>query len=102
MPIHDWTRVPAGFFHHFRQDWTIRLAAALNAGRLPKGFSALAEQRAFGFEADVLTLETRGHGKPVGNGQTQTLERPKTRFVSRSEIEVYAEKANRIVVKHHL
>jgi hypothetical protein len=25
MPIHDWTRVDAGLFHDFRQDWTIEL-----------------------------------------------------------------------------
>lgn len=23
MPIHDWTRIPAGRFHHFHQDWSI-------------------------------------------------------------------------------
>lgn len=45
MPIHDWTRVPAGLFHHFHQDWTIELARALNRGRLPKGIAALVEQR---------------------------------------------------------
>jgi hypothetical protein len=25
MPIHDWTRVSAGIFHHFHQDWTIEI-----------------------------------------------------------------------------
>ncbi|CAN5605278.1 hypothetical protein BH10PLA2_BH10PLA2_23880 [soil metagenome] len=43
MPIHDWTRVDAGLFHDFRQDWTIELRRALNAGLLPSGFSALIE-----------------------------------------------------------
>ena len=23
MPIHDWTRGPAGLFYHFQQDWSI-------------------------------------------------------------------------------
>jgi len=45
MPIHDWTRVPAGLFHHFHQDWTIEIARALNRGRLSKGVDALVEQR---------------------------------------------------------
>jgi hypothetical protein len=30
MPIHDWTRVPVGLFHHFHQDWTIEIARDLN------------------------------------------------------------------------
>jgi hypothetical protein len=45
MPIHDWARIPAGLFHHFHQDWSIEMARELNRGRLPKGLSALVEQR---------------------------------------------------------
>jgi hypothetical protein len=30
MPIHDWTRVEAGLFHHFHQDWTIEICRTLN------------------------------------------------------------------------
>ncbi|HEX5445999.1 MAG TPA: hypothetical protein VFW87_19390, partial [Pirellulales bacterium] len=29
MPIHDWSRVNAGIFHHFHQNWMIQLAHAL-------------------------------------------------------------------------
>lgn len=105
MPIHDWTRVPSGLFHHFHQSWTTRIADALNAGRLPKGLSALVEQRLGAWEGDVLGIESRGKPRPptAGNGASaQTLDRPKTRFVSRSETEIYANRANRVVVKHHL
>ncbi|RPI86750.1 MAG: DUF4058 domain-containing protein, partial [Planctomycetaceae bacterium] len=35
MPIHDWTRVEPGDFHHFHQRWIQDLAAALNGGVLP-------------------------------------------------------------------
>jgi hypothetical protein len=70
MPIHDWTRVPAGLFHDFHQTWSIHIKMALNQGRLPYGFSALVEQR-----ANPL------HG---------------------SEKSLYADRANRIVVRHHL
>ncbi|MGH7140286.1 MAG: hypothetical protein ACREHD_31495, partial [Pirellulales bacterium] len=59
MPIHDWTRVPAGLFHHFHQDWTIEIARALNRGRLPSGVAALVEQRLGPREGDVLAIETR-------------------------------------------
>ena len=45
MPIHDWARVPAGLFHDFHQSWSIRIKDALNAGLLPRGLSALVEQR---------------------------------------------------------
>jgi hypothetical protein len=56
MPIHDWTRVDAGLFHDFHQDWTIELRRSLNAGRLPPDYVALADQRAGGPIPDVLTF----------------------------------------------
>jgi hypothetical protein len=45
MPIHDWSRIPAGIFHHFLQHWSTEIARTLNQGNLPKGLSALIEQR---------------------------------------------------------
>ena len=33
MPIHDWSKGPAGLFHHFHQRWAISICDALNAGR---------------------------------------------------------------------
>src|SRR5207237_8601594 len=56
MPIHDWTRVDAGLFHDFHQDWTIELRRALKAGLLPPGDVALADQQIGGPIPDVLTL----------------------------------------------
>ena len=56
MPIHDWTRVDAGLFHDFHQDWTIELRRSLNAGRLPAGYVALTDQQTGGPIPDVLTL----------------------------------------------
>ncbi len=32
MPIHDWTRLEPGDFHHFHQTWNPLIAAALNIG----------------------------------------------------------------------
>ena len=29
MPVHDWTRVAAGIFHHFHHDWITEIARAL-------------------------------------------------------------------------
>src|SRR5271166_5693013 len=82
MPIHDWTRVRANRFHHFHQTWTANLAAALNSGRLPPGFFALAEQITGGPEADVLALElTPPAGTPSLSGMTVGVAPPNARFV---------------------
>lgn len=105
MPIHDWTRVPAGLFHDFHQSWSIRIKDALNAGRLPKGISALVEQKAGPKESDVLAIEGRSKSPPLsfgGNGGVATAEQPVTRFMRRTTKEFYADRANRIVIKHHL
>jgi hypothetical protein len=46
MPMHDWTRVPAGVFHAFHNTWISDLQKALNDHVLPPEFYALGEQRA--------------------------------------------------------
>src|SRR3979490_597409 len=104
MPLHDWTRVPAGLFHDFHQSWSIRIKDALNAGRLPKGLSALVEQRAGPREADILTVERKATAKRPGSsevGDVLTLERPTTKIVRRAARDIYSRRANRIVVRHH-
>lgn len=101
MPIHDWTRVRANRFHHFHQTWTTNLAASLNAGRLPPGFFAMAEQIIGGPETDVVALElTPPAGIPSSVGLAVEAAPPKVRFVCRSEAATYAQKANRITVRH--
>jgi hypothetical protein len=45
MPIHDWTRVDARFFHAFRLDWISDLSQSLNSGHLPSDHYALIQQR---------------------------------------------------------
>jgi hypothetical protein len=103
MPIHDWTRVPAGLFHHFHQDWSIEIARTLNRGYLPKGLSALVEQRAGLREPDVLAIESRsGRDRPQPEGSVATAEAPKAQFVRRSSKDIYSGRANRIAVRHHL
>ena len=46
MPIHDWSRVDAGIFHHFHHGWIEEIARALNGGVLPDDYYAMAEQHA--------------------------------------------------------
>jgi hypothetical protein len=104
MPIHDWTRVPSGLFHHFHQDWSIEIARTLNRGHLPKGFSALVEQRSGPREGDVLSIEGTRRSKAVGDhaGNVATLDAPVTRIVRSTSKRIHSERANRILVRHHL
>ena len=74
MPIHDWTRVNAGLFHHFHVQWISALCNALNAGCLPEGYYALAA----------------------------ALAPPRTRFVRQAEVDPYAARAHRIAIRHPL
>jgi hypothetical protein len=101
MPVHDWSRVDAGLFHHFHQEWTMQLVHALNR-RLPPGYSALAEQHVEGFVPDVLTVQRRAapRPKPVGGGAM--LAEPRVRHVFRGAAEQYADRGNRVVVRHRL
>lgn len=103
MPIHDWTKVDAGVFHHFHHGWITRISDALNDGCLPAGYYALAEQITRSFGPDVLTLQTQGTPGPNGpaKGSVGVLEKPpRVRVIQRSEADLYAKKANRIVIRH--
>jgi len=103
MPIHDWTRVDAGLFHHFHQDWTIEMCRGLNGGKLPPGYTALTDQQTGGPIPDVLTLrrlpKTPGKQQTGGGLAVATLP-PKARFVVELEEDVYARRANRILIQH--
>lgn len=78
MPVHDWTRVDAGIFHHFHTAWVTHLSDALNGGLLPDGFYALAEQHAGRAIADVLTLQVDDSGPiiPRESGAVAVAEAP--------------------------
>ncbi len=102
MPIHNWTRVDSGLFHHFHQRWISALSDVLNNGGLPPGYFALAEQIVGGPVPDVLTLQA-----PGTNAQTDAdgalavaTAPPRTRYVVRAEVERYARKADRVTVRH--
>ena len=103
MPIHDWTRVDAGLFHDFHQDWTIDLRRSLNAGQVPPGYLARAEQQIGGPIPDVLTLHQGPKGldtREAGGGVAVAAAPPKARFVDEVEEDAYARRANRIVIRH--
>jgi hypothetical protein len=101
MPLHDWTRVPSGLFHHFHQFWATEICRNLNRGRLPPGLSALVEQRTGPKEVDLLTVELAEPDESAPAG-TAVLERPKTRIHRQTDKAYYADKADRITIRHHL
>jgi len=103
MPLHDWTRVPSGLFHDFHQTWCIQIKVALNRGVLPRGLSALVEQRMGQYEADVLAIECRiPAARSESPGGLQTLAPPRTSIIQRTSNGQDSDRANRIVIKHHL
>jgi hypothetical protein len=104
--MHDWSRVQAGVYHNFHVLWLSAITNRLNAGLLPQGMIAMAEQVIGGPEPDVVTLQQQDVVFAEDGGvvaiMTETLPKPKTEFVLPVETEHYAAKANRIVVRHSL
>jgi hypothetical protein len=108
MPVHDWTRVEAGIFHHFHHRWISAIGDALNAGLLPADYYALAEQHAAGFGPDVLTLQggrtDDADGGPTitsGNGGVGVLlAPPKLQVTAETEMDFYRRKQNTVTVRH--
>jgi len=104
MPVHDWTRVSAGIFHHFHFEWIGDLSRVLNRGLLPPNYYALAEQIAGELGPDVLTLQG-----PPGDalltedppgGVALSIAPPRVRFRARAEPDAYAAKARTVVIRH--
>ncbi|CAN5885253.1 hypothetical protein BH23PLA1_BH23PLA1_04010 [soil metagenome] len=102
MPIHDWTRVSAGTYHNFHQDWTIEICRTLNRGILPEGFIAMADQRVSGPEPDVVALRLRGPEPSGGLAVAEAPPRLKPAAKAEAEAVRYAMKANRIAIREEL
>lgn len=107
MPVHDWTRVSAGTFHDFHQAWIVAIRDVLNAGLLPEGYYAMAEQVAGRPHPDVLALEEfAGPGRwpdrdaKDGFGVAVAEHPPKVRYTLEAEATIYAAKADRVAIYH--
>ena len=114
MPVHDWTRVDAGIFHHFHHDWITEIARALNRGILPREYYALAEQHAAGLGPDVLTLQGLGDDSGDDGGDDGDDDRgaasastggvllaaPKLQPVAETDMAFYRRKQKLIAVRH--
>ncbi len=99
MPIHDWTRVEPGDFHHFHQRWIQDLAAALNGGLLPRDYMALAEQVTGRPIPDVVTLKIQSAPDLEGGVMVATAP-PTAKLISRLDRVNYARWADRVVIRH--
>ena len=99
MPIHDWTRLEPGDFHHFHQRWISALCDSLNGGLLPPDYMALAEQVTGRPIPDVVTLHTRPSNDEPGGIAVATAP-PSARVIARFEKVNYAKRANRVVIRH--
>jgi len=112
MPIHDWSRVDAGIFHHFHHGWIEEIARALNSGVLPGEYYAMAEQHTSHFGPDMLTLQSRPREDRVqddiepitdGSGGTNVgviVAKPKARLAGETDLEFYRRKQNVVAVRH--
>ena len=103
MPPHDWTKVPAGIFHHFHLEWIAAIAHALNHDLLPKEYYALAEQYAGVFGPDVLTLQAppnTGRKASGGRQSSAVLVRPRHKPIARTEMDFYRAKQKTVTVRH--
>lgn len=109
MPIHDWTRVDDGIFHHFHHSWIEEIQRCLNSGLLPEDYYAMAEQHAAGFGPDVLTLQgaegdddddSAPSERPSPNGTGVLLAPPKARLTGETAMEYYRRKQNTVTVRH--
>src|SRR4051812_46803748 len=110
MPVHDWSRVDAGIFHHFHHSWIEEIKRALNSGVLPADYYALAEQGAGGLGLDVPTLawagrETNGPagvvpGPAAPGGGGLLLAPPRVQLTAQADLEQYRRRQSPIAVRH--
>src|SRR5690606_4220355 len=106
MPMHDWSRLKPGTYHNFHLQWIAMITKQLNAKILPSGCFAMAEQVIGCPEPDVVALRSNHSLEASAAGSRLQLAEPKvlpsTSVVMRAETDIYAHKANRIVVRHEL
>ena len=110
MAIHDWSQAPAGIFHDFHHAWIEDLKRILNRSVLPDGYYALAEQITTRLRPDaipdVITLKlptnstSNGNATETGHGVALATMPPQVQFRMKTEIDIYAEKAKAIAVRH--
>jgi len=108
MPVHDWTRVEAGIFHHFHHCWIAEINRVLTAGLLPSGYYALAEQITSDMVPDVLALqhtvstESNGslHASKPGGAVMLAEAKPQVSYHVLADKNTYTGRAKVIKIRH--
>lgn len=109
MPVHDWTRVYAGCFHDLHQAWIVEIRTVLNSGLLPPGYYAQAEQVTGLGKPDILTLQNSEDdlaeegltfGESLQGAVALADHPPKIAYTLEVEADIYAAKADWVVVHH--
>ena len=100
MPIHNWSRMQEGDFHHFHQRWISAITDALNGGVLPPEFMALSEQVTGRPIPDVVTLQTHNTQASAGGVGLAPAPAPSARVVQKLERINYARRKDRVVIRH--
>jgi hypothetical protein len=108
MPIHDWTRVEAGIFHHFHHSWIEGIKRTLNAGLLPESYYALAERHAErvvpeayrlgGPASDMTPSATDPAVQATGTGLLAAP--PRVRITAETDLDFYRRKQSTVTVRH--
>ncbi len=101
MPMHDWTRVDDGIYHDFHTAWIAELRKVLNAGRLPAGYYALAEQMTGEFGPNDLTLrQADSTGEDFEGGVAVALAPPKVEVTAVTDLMSYTARRRTLVIRH--
>ena len=116
MPVHDWTRIYAGAFHDFHNEWLVAIKHALIRGLLPPAYYAMIDQVAGGLGPVVLALHRpvglvppvippiQGNGPfahpPRGSSHAVADRLPATRFHITNEPKWYASKGKAVTIRH--
>lgn len=103
MPLHNWSGLRAGLFHHFHNAWIYRLADRLNQGLLPEGYFAAGEQISGSIEPDVVTLAEQPEFNSPGfsGGQVLAVKStpPSTSLQQESEALTFLKRMDHLVVR---
>jgi hypothetical protein len=73
VPLHDWTRVKSGTYHHFHYYWLAAIGLRLNSGLLPPGLFVKAEMSSVWLESqEVTNLSRASRSSPEANKLADT------------------------------
>ncbi|MFO0852719.1 MAG: DUF4058 family protein [Gemmataceae bacterium] len=103
MPMHDWTRVEDGIYHHFHGRWLYAITDALNGGILPPTFYALTDQVVEPFEPDVIALHARRPADPlppVVGATALAAHPPEVQTVETARLRRRRRKHRQVAVRH--